>query len=166
MHDLFRVAKEYYRERLNIRELAVMVARDLVAFGTKHVEIYGDSAGHQQSPQSGESSYDVLLECLRLHGITWDLYVPREIVFQVDRINAVNLALKDLAGAVHVEIDSSCSRLAEDLRKVKFDDKGKIDKKNKLLTHASDAFGYWVHYVRPARVHAPAAVDRFSVSVR
>ena len=63
----------------------------------------------------------------------------------VDRVNAVNKALEG-----NVIIDPRAKTLIEDLEKtVNKEGTREIDKSNKLYSHASDAFGYFCHYMFP-----------------
>ena len=63
----------------------------------------------------------------------------------VDRVNAVNKALEG-----NVRIDPRAKTLIEDLEKtVNKEGTREIDKSNKLYSHASDAFGYFCHYMFP-----------------
>jgi len=52
---------------------------------------------------------------------------------------------------VHWRCHPRCERLIEDIKLVHLDEHGLPDKKNHSLTHASDAEGYRVEYLRPAR---------------
>ena len=63
----------------------------------------------------------------------------------VDRVNSVNKALEG-----NVMIDPRAKTLIEDLEKtVNKEGTREIDKSNKLYSHASDAFGYFCHYMFP-----------------
>jgi hypothetical protein len=62
-----------------------------------------------------------------------------------DRVAAVNARCETMDGRHHFTLDPSCKRLQSDLEQVTFADNGDLDKKtNPLLTHISDALGYWV----------------------
>ena len=72
--------------------------------------------------------------------------VPKANPHVRDRIAAVNSRCQTSDGARHLTVDPSCVRLIADLEQVIFADNGELDKKsNPMLTHISDAFGYWVH---------------------
>ena len=63
----------------------------------------------------------------------------------IDRVNAVNKALEG-----NVRIDPRAKTLIEDLEKtVNKEGTREIDKSNKLYSHASDAFGYFVNFQFP-----------------
>ena len=63
----------------------------------------------------------------------------------VDRVNAVNKALEG-----NVMIDPRAKTLIEDLEKtVNKEGTREIDKSDKRYSHASDAFGYFCHYMFP-----------------
>jgi hypothetical protein len=60
-------------------------------------------------------------------------------------------------------VDPTCIHVIADLEQVIFEDNGDLDKKsNPMLTHASDALGYWVHAEWPVK-HIGAAVGRVRV---
>ena len=63
----------------------------------------------------------------------------------IDRVNAVNKALEG-----NVRIDPRAKTLIEDLEKtVNKEGTREIDKSNKLYSHASDAFGYFLNWMFP-----------------
>jgi len=63
-------------------------------------------------------------------------------------------------GNRHFRADPSCIHLIADLEQVIFEDNGDLDKKsNPMLTHVSDALGYWIHKEWPVK-HVEQAVGR------
>lgn len=56
------------------------------------------------------------------------------------RVNAVNFHLRKN----HIVINKHCKWLQDDFEQVVFNEKGKLDDSNKLRTHMSDAFGYYI----------------------
>ncbi len=82
-----------------------------------------------------------------------------------DRINAVNLALLDTEQKVHYKIHRRCVLLIGDYEKLHRDKFGEVDKTDRKLSHPSDADGYRICYLRPARVKMPELKGRHSVTV-
>lgn len=105
------------------------------------IRIYGDATGTAMKT-TGPSDHAVVRQVFPM--ATWRVATsnphPR------DRVSAVNSRCQTSDGKRHLVVDRSCVRLIADLEQVIFDDKGELDQKsNPLLTHISDAFGYWVH---------------------
>jgi hypothetical protein len=69
----------------------------------------------------------------------------------------------DLRGEVHWKVHPRCERLIGDMRRLRYNQSGDIDKRDRSLTHASDAEGYRVHYLRPPRAGRAVSGGRFSV---
>ena len=163
--DELTAVHELHAPRLDVRGLFDML-RNLIASlgGWKWTElhVFGDATGKSEWAGTAESCYDIVLESLKHAGIPYRLRVPAANPAVTDRVNAVNVALLDLQGRAHYRIHPRCIRLINDFRKVHWGDDGKIDKTNSDLTHASDAEGYRIEYIRPVR--RPAKVSgRFSV---
>ena len=63
-----------------------------------------------------------------------------------DRVAAVNTRCETHDGRQWLSVDPSCEHVISDLEQVVFAENGDLDKRsNPLLTHISDALGYWVH---------------------
>jgi hypothetical protein len=76
--------------------------------------------------------------------------VPRANPHVRDRYAAVNSRACTSDGVRHLSVDPSCIHVIADLEQVIFGDNGEADKKsNPMLTHISDALGYWVHRTWP-----------------
>ena len=106
-----------------------------------HINLYGDATGTAMKT-TGPSDHHVLRQVFPT--ATWKL--PTSNPHPRDRVAAVNGRACTSDGKRHLSVDPSCVRLIGDLEQVIFDDKGELDQKsNPLLTHISDAFGYWVH---------------------
>jgi hypothetical protein len=72
-------------------------------------------------------------------------YIPKSNPHVRDRVAAVNARCETMDGRSHLVIDPACEHLIADMEQVVFADNGELDKKrNPLLTHVSDAFGYAV----------------------
>lgn len=122
--------------------------------------IYGDSTGKRRSGQTGKSDYYILLNGLRQYGSPVRLKVPDENPRVPDRVNAMNMALRDRDGISYIEVDESCDELIADFEQVLRSNNGGIkkidDPSNPYYkrTHASDAFGYLIAYERPVRMES------------
>lgn len=164
--DEFVVIHELHGPRMDVRGLVAMlrniISEHSLAIGNgKTLDVFGDATGTSQTASTGESCYGVLAEALDAAGINFRARVPNHNPPVIDRVNAVNSALLDMTGKVHVRIHPRCVKLLEDLQRMRRNSKGEIDKLDKILSHASDAFGYAVHYQRPAVVkthYTPARI--------
>lgn len=105
-----------------------------------HLRIYGDATG-KSAKTTGPSDHALLRE-LFPHA-TW--CIGSENPHVRDRYAAVNSRFQTSDGQRHSVIDPSCRHLIADYEQVIFADNGEADKKsNPMLTHVSDADGYWV----------------------
>jgi hypothetical protein len=105
------------------------------------IRIYGDPSG--KSPKTtGPSDHAVLKEVFPR--ATW--CIPNGAPHVKDRVAAVNARCQTMDGQHHLRVDPSCERLIADFQQVTFLSNGDLDKKtNEMLTHISDAAGYWIH---------------------
>lgn len=145
--DRFVVVHEIYAPRLDVRGLV----QRFVALGLKapEVRVFGDAAGRAQWAGTGETCYDIFFEGLSDAGVPARSLVPLSNPPVVDRVNAFNIALSDLRGRPHWACHPSCRELVNDLREMRRDRDGQIDKADARLSHAADAEGYRVHFLRP-----------------
>lgn len=112
----------------------------LIKNGYKGATIYPDSTGSNRKT-SGISDHQIL----RNDGFTIQ---PTRNPLVVDRVNNVNRLLRE----GRIIIDPSCRKLINDLEKVSWKD-GSLDQKtDKMLTHISDALGYWCWSIDPLRM--------------
>lgn len=117
--------------------------------------IYGDATGGNRSHQTSRSSYDLILQLMQSYGSRIRMKVPESNPLEVDRINAVNVALRDPYGASHLVIDPSCQETITDFEQVLSDPRGGLKKTYNRSdpysrrTHLTDGLGYWVHYEMP-----------------
>lgn len=117
-------------------------AKQLLKDGGWHgaLRIYGDATG-KSAKTTGPSDHQVLRETFP--GATW--CIPHENPHVRDRYAAVNSRFQTSDGQRHGTVDPSCRHVTADLEQVIFAEDGEADKKsNPLLTHISDALGYWV----------------------
>ena len=109
----------------------------------RDIVLIGDSSGNNKNDVAADkTNYQIFNEYLNLHPQHYH-NPPRN-----SRINAVNSHLFHS----RITIDPKCKVLIGDLEKVSYNEKGEPDqKKDKTLTHMSDAFGYGVWKFMPLR---------------
>lgn len=164
--DVLSVVHEIHQPRLDVRELVKMIAQLFeevlpdsilklvrVAGDDPLVHVFGDASGNAEWAGTGESSYYILRTGLDQLGIPHRVRVPAANPRVVDRINAYRVAMKDGDGDVHWKCHPRCVHLIEDLKRMRTGADGSpLDKSEKRLSHASDAEGYRIEYLRPARI--------------
>lgn len=112
--------------------------------------IYGDVSGSRELV--GPSDYMRIEHLLVTNGYPKpEIRVTTVNPFEKDRINSVNVKLKNAAGENGTAVNpETCPKLVNDFEQVKRDEVGKIDKKtDRRLTHISDGFGYMVYVLFP-----------------
>lgn len=117
---------------------------------------YGDaSGGASGSAKVQGSDWDLIYEHLAgYYGDRVSIIVPRANPPERSRVNAMNTRLKTTDGSISMLIDPECQFLIKDLEGVRVLEggAGEIDKKrDKKLTHISDALGYYVCYEFPVQ---------------
>ena len=115
----------------------------LIKNGHKGANIYPDSTGSNRKT-SGISDHQILQnDGFRIQ------FTRNPLV--VDRVNNLNRLLRE----ERIIIDPSCRKLINDLEKVSWKD-GSLDQKtDKMVTHISDALGYWCWAIEPLRMEQP-----------
>jgi len=155
--DLFTTVYEIHGPRMDV----IQAANHLILLLKKlrwnwqesgPLEIFGDATGQSEWAGTGQSCYSILRQHLKQQNIPYRIRVPRSNPLVVDRINAVNCALKDYTGKMHYQIHPRCERLIEDLRKMMRDKFGEIALTDRKLSHPSSADGYRIWFVRPIRI--------------
>jgi hypothetical protein len=108
------------------------------------IALYGDATGRSRSTQSNISNYQIIEDELRLYGV--ENHVSTRNPAERDRVNAVNGMLCNSKGMRRVQVNPNCKHLVRDFEQVSFKEGStQIDKTKDLkLTHASDAFGYFI----------------------
>lgn len=120
------------------------------------VRLYGDaSGGARGTAQLDGSDWDILRSILRpVFGDRLAVNVPPANPAERARVNAMNARICSADGVRRLYVDpSKAPHLVRDLEGVAVAEDGQIvkDKKqNKLLTHISDALGYYVVYEHPS----------------
>ena len=155
--DLFTAVDEIHGPRMNTVAACRTFKRWLEARGWKQggrlpwpeVHVFGDATGNTGSLATSESCYDIVRRCLDLWLLPHCMRYPRANPPVRERIDTVNDALCDVEGHIHVKIHPQCVRLITDLKNVKSDAAGLLDKRDHALSHASDALGYQIHFLRP-----------------
>ena len=159
--DLFTAVKEIHRSGMDAREATEEAVRFLLQVcggkPSQEVHIFGDASGSSRWAGTGESCYSIVRGALDAAKIPYRLRVPGSNPAVVDRVNAMNVALRSPAGTVHWKCHPTCVRLIADLAKLKWDAKMELDKSQRNLSHPSDAEGYRVHFLRPIRTTSTAS---------
>jgi hypothetical protein len=167
--DLFTAVHEVYGPRLKTRpvmaELKKLVAR-IGGWRWPEVQVFGDRNGRTEHTTTDATDYQIIAEELASAGVRYRLRVQTNNPPIKRRMTSFNESLRDGRGGVHYKVNPvNCPRLCRDLRNVKEDENGLIDKSNPDLTHPSDAEGYRVTYLRPVtdiphRTGRPATVPQ------
>jgi hypothetical protein len=156
--DLFTARKVFHKESMAVPQMIDELALFCKSTGWTGrqqdwpwpdvLQVFGDATGGNSSASRGENCWEVVAECLRKHRIPHIFKVDASNPFRADRINAVNAALTDARGDIHYYIHPDCQVLLRDYQKMKWDEKGEPDKRDKKMSHASEAEGYRIHYQR------------------
>lgn len=121
------------------------------------IRLYGDPAG-KSGKTTGPSDHAVIRQVFPT--ATWSIATSAPHVR--DRVSAVNARCQSMDGRSHLVVDPSCVHLIADLEQVIFSASGDLDKAgNPMLTHVSDALGYWCHqaFARSSSVAVLKATD-------
>ena len=150
--DLFTSAVEFHKPRMSTAaclDAFFAWVEETGGWRWPELHIFGDASGTAEWSGTGESDYQIVRGKVQAKGVQFRIRVPRANPPVRDRINATNEALRDIDGRVHWKIHSGCKRLLEDMKRLKSDEHGLIDKREHRLSHSSDAEGYRIHYLRP-----------------
>ena len=121
------------------------------------VIVYGDATGGARgTAKVSGSDWDLVRQHMSKHfGARFDLKVPRSNPAERSRINAVNSRFKSADGTIRAMVDpAKCPHIVLDLEGVQQLEggAGAIDKKkDSMLTHISDALGYYIAREFPVR---------------
>jgi len=99
--------------------------------------IYPDSTGRSRKT-SGKSDHQILKD----NGFS---VIQTRNPFVTDRVNNINRLLQE----GRIKIDKRCKKLINDLSKVSWKDNKLDQKSDPMLTHISDALGYWCWKIDP-----------------
>jgi hypothetical protein len=156
--DLFTVRHEVFGERQGTPETMVALIglfkrEGIIAaegqFNFPGCEVFGDRSGKSENTVTSDTDYILIERALRDAGISPIINVPDSNPSIKDRVLSVNDVMRDSRGIVHLKIHTDCKRLIFDYENVREEENGGIDKSNQALTHATDAEGYRIHYLRP-----------------
>lgn len=138
-----KVVDEIYLKNSNTVE-ACLEFKNRYPNHNSGIALYGDATGKARSTQSNMTNYQIIEDELKWYGI--ENHVGRSNPAERDRVNAVNAMICNSKGVRRIQVNPNCKNLIRDLEQVSFKEgTTKIDKtKDIKLTHASDAFGYFV----------------------
>jgi hypothetical protein len=151
-----RVNEFYWGAEINLPNSntpqAAKVLADAVRGHAAGIEIIGDASGKSRGTRAaaGETDYDIISNELRRANIKFRINTPDSNPLVKDRVNIMNVTLKDGDGKPHQFINAkNCPNLIKDLERVTTVESTGIfalDKtSDKTLTHASDGVGYFVY---------------------
>ena len=171
INGIFKVYKEFVLQPGSIPEMARAFRETYLTHGAE-IYVYGDATGEHRTAQTGMSDYRILLNSMHTYGVPISLKIPTVNPRVNDRLNAVNIAMKNEEGRVCVEIDPECKELIADFELVTRDTKGggirKVyNKKDAYFnrTHLSDALGYWIVMEAPVADIEDENLDRPSITI-
>lgn len=113
---------------------------------------YGDAAGRNGNTVTTKTDYDLIFTDPRFQSPFGDsnVFYPKSNPAVLDRVVRVNSMLKNMNGLSRMKIHRRCRFLIKDLQYVTFmEGTSDLDKRNKELTHMSDALGYLIYMVAP-----------------
>lgn len=164
--DQFVFRHEIHGERMNLKQCLAAIDELVKAQGGwkwPDVRIYGDASGSQHQVNTGTSALALIMRHFDAANIEHTMLVPASNGPVTDGVAAFNDALLDGGGERHVRIHPDCVRLLADMRELRLDADGQIDKSKRKLGHASDAGRYWITFERPAGGTIAMPEGRFGV---
>lgn len=146
----------------------IRVCKKLIHDWGKHkglVIVYGDATGGAGGSAKVEGSdWDLAKKILLPHfGDRLHWKVPNANPRERVRVNSVNSRLYNMYGETYFGVDSGCTHIIKDFEGVRVIEggTGEIDKKrDQMLTHLTDAVGYYIHREFPV-VRYEASGQRF-----
>lgn len=116
------------------------------------VVVYGDASGASRKTTSRQSDYDIIRRRFRDYYHSMSIEVPASNPPVVQRVNSVNARLRNAAGEVRYWVHPRCKHLVDDRIRVSWKPGTRdIDKRDRSLTHASDASDYRLVRLYPIR---------------
>ncbi len=152
----FNIFRELILEEGNIFEM-VDLFREHYPTHNSEIHVFGDATGKFRSEQTRHSNYSLIMKAMSNYPVPVKLRLPEKNPNVPDRINAVNIALRDPSGIVNLEMTNFCPELMQDFEECLSDAKGGIKKTHNKKdpyhrrTHVSDAIGYWIWKEAPPR---------------
>lgn len=157
---------ELWMDEGSIPEMCAMF-RAIVSTSYR-VRLEGDATAGR-SPQTRQTSYQIIMSEMVSHGYQITMNVPAANPAVTDRINHVNIALANHEEKATMFISPRCERLLTDLESVIYDSNNTIKKVNNptdpysKLTHLSDAAGYAVCQELPITDVRPVNYNPFTI---
>jgi len=106
-----------------------------------NIELYGDASGNSHKTSAISTDWEIIEQGLEPYFRSVESAVERSNPPIEHRVNTVNYHLRKN----HIEINPHCEFLINDLEQVSYKENGKFDTSNRMLTHISDAFGYYIY---------------------
>lgn len=106
-----------------------------------NIELYGDASGNSHKTSAISTDWEIIMQGLEPHFRSIEIAVERSNPPIEHRVNTVNYHLRKN----HIEINPHCEFLINDLEQVSYKENGQFDTSNRMLTHISDAFGYYIY---------------------
>ena len=105
------------------------------------VVLFGDSSGNAHKTVGVSTDWEIIRQGLEPHFRNLIFSVERSNPPVEHRINTVNYHLRKN----NIVLNKHCSFLVNDFEQVSYKENGKLDDSNKMLTHVSDGFGYYIY---------------------
>ncbi len=152
--DLLTTVDELYRPGMLIKQMVLEFFHRYGAAFTEGrfpaMELFGDVSGNTGSMKDGETYWDAISAELKAYGVPHRMRVPSHAPGVADRVNATNSAFRSATGKVRYRIHPRCVRLIQDFKSMKWDG-NQLNKRDRKLSHASDADTYRLFYLMPIR---------------
>jgi len=166
----FTTVHEIHQPRLSVIEgmrlFNRLIEEEYGGWCFKELQVFGDASGRSEWAGTGESNIRILQNCLDEFGYPYRIRIPKTNPMIVDRLNAVSLTLRDVNGKSHWVCHPRCERLIDDRENLQKDEFGQIEKREKKLSHASDADDYRIEFLKPVRIRrAYKGETRVSVGI-
>jgi hypothetical protein len=153
--DLFTAVHEIHGPLMKLDASLAALDKLLGELGNwrwPRMRIFGDATGTQERAETTDTAYQQIVNWISRKPWKFQFNVPKSNPPVGERIDTFNEALRDSAGEVHFKLHPvNCPRLLADLKTLKPDEQGLIDKRDLKLSHASDAEGYRIYQLRPVR---------------
>lgn len=170
--DLLTSHYELHAPRMNANTLVGEFIKQLpiieAATGYKldqPVEVFGDASGNSEWAATGESCWDIVENAFKAAALPYTLKLPSKNPPVSERVNAVNSAMYSVKGEVRYKAHPRCKLLKTDWETLRWKN-GEIDKRDRKMSHASDADGYRVWYLMPIRRPEPVRSTNQAVFAR
>jgi len=161
---VMHIVEEFHEESFCLKD--ALVAFESWFLKNKHrfkeILIFGDASGTQKSSISNETSYRLIVNKIKELKVPYKMKVKTRNPAQRNRLHAFNCACDDMNG-IHLYVNHRCTKLIKDIKSVKLDEKGGIDKDKKTMrniSHLSDAASYFVEFARPVMIERNKSSNR------